>query len=66
MRRLLTMVGIFTGLILLCVMGLGTWIYFYTADLPSAAQLNDFNPTFQTKTRVRSCDGIEHEITVMP
>lgn len=66
MRRLLKIVGALAGLILSCVVGLGIWLYFYTSDLPSTTQLNDFKPASQTKARLRSCDGVEQEITVLP
>ena len=42
---------------------LGIWLHFYTADLPSTAQLADFNPTSPTKARLLTCDGVEQEVT---
>lgn len=66
MSRLSTIVGIFAGLILGGVIGLGIWLYFYTADLPPIAQLNAFSPASKTKARLLPCDGVEQEITVSP
>ena len=59
-------VGISGAVILTVIIGLGSWLYFYTADLPSTTQLADFNPHSQRKARLRSCDGAEQEITVIP
>src|SRR5271155_808883 len=66
MGRLVKTVGALAGLILVGVVGFGSWLYFYTSDLPTTTQLNDFNPASQTKARLRSCDGVEQEITVLP
>lgn len=66
MRRALFIIGLFGVAILAGVICLGAWLYFYTADLPPTAQLNDFNPNSQRKARLRSCDGIEQEVTVLP
>lgn len=66
MRRVLATVGVLAAVVLIGVICLGIWLYFYTADLPSTAQLADFNPTAPTKARLLKCDGVEQEVTVMP
>jgi penicillin-binding protein 1A len=66
MRRVLAVVGISGAVILAVIISLGAWLYFYTADLPPTAQLKAFNPDSQRKARLRSCDGVEQEVTVLP
>ena len=65
MRRLLRAAGILAAVVLLGIVSLGIWLYFYTADLPSTAQLADFNPAFPTKARLLTCDGVEKEVTLL-
>lgn len=59
-------VGISGAVILTVIISLGAWLYLYTVDLPSTTQLADFNPGSQGKARLRSCDGAEQQITVIP
>lgn len=54
------------AVVLIGVTSLATGLYFYTADLPSTAQLAEFNPTSPTKARLLTCDGVEQDVTVMP
>ena len=66
MSRVLRTLGILAAVTLTGPIGLGAWLYFYTADLPPTAQLKSFNPASPTKVRFRSCDGVEQEVTVTP
>src|SRR5579864_2733422 len=66
MRPLLKAVGIFAAVTVTGVIGLGLWLYFYTADLPATTELNEFNPASQTRTQLHSCDEVDQEITVVP
>jgi penicillin-binding protein 1A len=66
MRRVLATFGILVAVLLIGVLCLGIWLYFYTADLPSIAQLADFNPKSPTKARLLTCDAVEREVTVTP
>jgi membrane carboxypeptidase/penicillin-binding protein len=54
------------ALVLIGVICLATGLCFYTADLPSTAQLADFNPTSPTKAQLLTCDGVVQDVTVMP
>jgi hypothetical protein len=42
MRRLFAAAGILAAVVLVVVISFGIWLYFYTGDLPSTAQLADF------------------------
>src|SRR6476660_3450606 len=66
MRRGLAIIGMLAAVVVVGVICLGIWLYFYTADLPSTAQLSDFNPASPTKARLLTCNGVEQEVTVMP
>jgi hypothetical protein len=66
MRRVLRVVGILAIAILTFAVGLSAWLYFYTADLPSISQLNEFNALSESQTRLRSCDGTEQAVLALP
>jgi hypothetical protein len=69
MRRVLRVLGILAITALTFAVGLSAWLYFYnfyTADLPSTSQLNEFNALSESQTLLRSCDGTEQAVLAMP
>ena len=49
-----------------CFIVAGTWLYFYTADLPPISQLEQFNPVVESAVQMRQCGGSEVVVTVVP
>jgi penicillin-binding protein 1A len=66
MTRVFRVVAVIAIVVLTLPIGLTAWLYFYTADLPSVSQLNEFNPVSEAKARLRSCDGAEQAALALP
>jgi membrane carboxypeptidase/penicillin-binding protein len=66
MKQVLRLVGVIAIVVVTFAAGVSVWLYFYTADLPSISQLNEFNPVSEVETRLHSCDGSEHTVIALP
>ena len=66
MRRVLKAIELLGVATLACAIGLLAGLYFYTGDLPPVSQLRKFQGISDSEAQLRSCDGAEQTIAVVP
>src|SRR5260370_7156034 len=57
--RILMIAG---GVVLLTAAAVCGWLYFYTADLPSIAELRQYDPATASEIHVRGSDSLTHMV----
>lgn len=59
-------VGIVAAVLLLAAALFAIWLYFYTGDLPSIAELSQYDPATASEIHVRTADGADSIRHVVP